>query len=387
MVLCLTGGLTALADGINNNPTNTQTAAKVKIDTNPLSDITADSAIVVECNTETVLSKVQADKKYSISHLAKLMTLLLAVEKIDAGKLSYNDVVTTSNHANSMGGTQIWLNVGEKIKIDELIKGIVIGNANDACVVLAEQIAGTEEDFVKLMNERAKELGMKKTHFVDCTGMNKETVSTARDLSKLSVQLLKHTALTPYFTTWIDHVRNQAVELVNTNRLVRTYKGITGLKSCSSAGGGEFLIATAKRGEMEVCVVLINSKTSDDKFAECKKAFDTSFSAYEIYTPEIDNKVFDKVIVNGGESLFLDVKISNLTKIIIPKGTYRSISSSFTKKDKIDAPVKKGQQLGQIVYKMNDKTILKSNIVAKNSVNKIGVKFALKKALLNLLNM
>ncbi|MGN0622940.1 MAG: D-alanyl-D-alanine carboxypeptidase family protein [Oscillospiraceae bacterium] len=379
--------ITVIAAVFADGDGNTYDMAAVEVsETDLLDGITAQSAIVMESTTGTVLSEKNADEQRSISHLAKLMTLLIAAEKIDSGELSLDETVTVSAHANSMTGTQIWLEVGEKISVEELIKSITIGNANDGCVALAEKISGSEEEFVKLMNDKAKLLDMANTHFADSTGTDKETVSNARDLAVLANEIIKRDNFTHYFTTWIDNVRNQAVELVSTNRLIRTYKGITGLKSCSSADCGECLIATAKRNDMSVCVVLLGSVSDDDKFSEAKKLLDGAFSSYEIYTPEIDEEVFEKIKVTGGEKLEADVEVRGLEPIVIKKGTYPSVTCDFSKEESLSAPVSQGQNVGEIVYKLDDNVILKGDIVCKSKINKIGFSFALKKVLLNLLN-
>ncbi len=352
-----------------------------------LNGISAESAVVIETESRTVLAELNPDSVQSISHLAKLMTVLIAADKIDRGELSLEDTVITSAHANSMGGTQIWLNVGEEITVDELIKSVTVGNANDACVALGEKIAGSEEEFVFLMNERAAQLGMNNTVYADCTGMSEKTVSTAGDLALLSCEILKYDFLTPYFTTWIDYVRNQQTELVSTNRMIRTYKGVTGLKSCASAESGECLMVSAQRGDMSVCAVVLGSTSDEQKFADGKKALDGAFTAFEIYTPEIPDEVFEAVKVNGGEKMTAEVTVLNADPVIIPKGAYPSIECEFTKAESIDAPVDENQQLGTVTFTLNGENILEGRIVAKDKVKKIGFAFALKKVLLNLLHI
>ncbi len=354
---------------------------------NLLEGISSECAVAIETNTKTILAQQNGNEQRSISHLAKLMTLFLTAEQIQAGKLSLDDQVTVSAHANSMNGSQIWLNVGEKITVEELIKSITIGNANDACVALAEKVGTSEEAFVSMMNKRAAELGMKNTIFVDSTGIDKNTVSTANDLAILSAEILKFDNLTPYLTTWIDSVRGKAVGLVSTNRLIRTYSGVTGLKSSSSVESGECLIASATKGEMSICIVLLGTKTSDDKFSEAKKILDGSFAKYEIYTPEIDEKVYEEIPVIGGEELAVGVNISGLTNIVIEKGTYKSIKCNFTKAENINAPVCKDQVLGKIEFSIGDDIILEGKIVAVFDVKEMNMKFSLKKVLLNLLNI
>ncbi len=382
-IMLISFAFSAFADGTDTHYETYQ--AYSPADGGILDGISAESAVVIETGSRTVLAELNSDSQRSISHLAKLMTVLIAAEKIDAGEISTDDTVTVSAHANSMGGTQIWLNVGEKITVDELLKSITIGNANDACVALAEKIAGSEEEFVSLMNEKASQLGMSNTKYIDCTGMSEKTVSTAGDTAVLSCELLKYEFLTPYFTTWIDNVRNQQTELVSTNRMIRTYKGVTGLKSCASSESGECLAVSAERGEMSVCAVLLGSSSDEEKFADGKKALDGAFGAFEIYTPEIPEEVFEPVKISGGEKMDADVAVINAAPVIIPKGAYSSIECEFTKSDNADAPVYKNQELGRITFTLNGENIIEGSVVSKEDVKKIGFAFALKKILLNLL--
>lgn len=349
--------------------------------------ISAESCAVLEADTGTLLAESNGSQVRSISHLAKLMTVLIAAENIDAGKLSPDDVVTVSAHANSMNGTQIWLDVGEKITVDELLKAVTIGNANDACTALAEKIGGSEESFVKLMNQKAARLGMKDTKFADCTGISSETLSTAVDLSVLSAQLCKYDFLEKYFTTWIDTVRGGKTELVCTNRLIRTYSGAFGLKTCSGETSGECVIAAASRGDMKVCAVLLGCKTDDERFSDAKKVLDRTFSSFEIYTPEYDEAALADIKVKGGEKHFAKTEFSGITPIVIPKGSYPSIQCSFERADSVDAPVKKGGKVGSIAYTLDGNTILSGDIIVSEQVRKIKMPFAVKKVLLNLLNL
>lgn len=375
--------LNAFSDGYSGEIIPTQSVAVS--DNAIMQNVTAKSAILVEASTNTVIADKNAEKIRPIAHLAKLMTVLITAEQIESGKLNLDDTVTVSSNANSKGAPQIWLDVGEKISVDELLKSITIGNANDACTALAEKIGGTEEKFVKLINKRATELGMSDTKFADCTGISENTVSTAYDLSILVKELLKFESLTPYFTTWIANVRNNQVELVSTNRLIRTYNGCTGLKSCSSATAGDSLVATAKRGNMEICVVVLGSNNDDLKFSEAKAVMDYGFTAFEIYEPEFDKEILSKIKVNNGEKLKTSVKFNNLSNVLIPRGVYPQITYEFERENSVEAPVKIGDKVGNIVFSNGDKTILKSNIVIAEKVEKIKMPFAIKRILFNLL--
>ncbi|MBQ9375870.1 MAG: D-alanyl-D-alanine carboxypeptidase [Ruminococcus sp.] len=375
------------ADGINYvNYKSVQAEAVTK--DNAMNNVTAKSAFVYEMSTGTVISEKNSTEKLTASHFAKLMTLLCAEERIDSGKLKLRDKVTVSANANSKGAPQIWLDVGEQISVDELIKSITVGNANDACAALAEKIGGTEQGFVQLMNKKAKDLGMVNTVFKDSTGISKDTVTTAYDLALLSSEILKHNAFITYYTTWMINVRGNAVELVSTNRLIRTYKGITGLKSCGSNDTGTSLIATAKRGDMSLCVVLLGCMDEDKKFAEAKELLNYAFENYEIYHPEVEKKAIEKVKIKGGEKLKAKVKIGNYKNIVIPKGTYSQIVSEIKRKYIINAPAEIGSIIGKITYKDGDgKEILESKIVLDEKIDKNSLWFSYKRILLNLFKM
>lgn len=377
------GCLLVFADGAANVTTEPAAAEPVSI----TDGISAESCAVYEAGTGTFLAQSNSSEIRSISHLAKLMTVLIAAENIESGKLSPDDTVSVSAHANSMNGTQIWLDIGEKITVDELLKAVTVGNANDACTALAENIGGSEESFVTLMNKKAALLGMKNTKFADCTGVSSETVSTADDLSLLSAQLCRYDILEKYFTTWIDTVRGGKTELVNTNRLIRTYSGAFGLKTCSGETSGECVIAAASRGDMKVCAVLLGCKTDDERFSDTKKVLDRTFSSFEIYTPEYDEAALADIKVKGGEKHFAKTEFSGITPIVIPKGSYPSIQCSFERADSVDAPVKKGGKVGSIAYTLNGNTILSGDIIVSEQVRKIKMPFAVKKVLLNLLNL
>ena len=386
-VMCVVLGVyspfCALPDGVNQNIQSAQSDA---ISNNSIMDnISAESAILVETTTGTVIAEKNSHEIMPISHLAKLMTALITAEKLESGKLAIDDIVTVSSNANSKGAPQIWLDVGEKITVEELLKSITIGNANDACTALAEKIGGTEEKFVQLMNEKAKELGMINTKFENSTGTSENTVSTAYDLSVLASELLKYDSLTIYFTTWIDNVRHEAVELVSTNRLIRTYNGCNGLKSCASQAAGECIITTSNRGNMDICAVILNSKDNDGKFSDAKTVMDYGFTNFEIYEPEFGDEILENIKINNGEELEADVKLQGLSNILIPRGTYSQISCEFDRKESIDAPVKEGTKIGKVAFINGENEILTCDIVVDQTVKKIGIFFAVKRILLNML--
>lgn len=344
----------------------------------------ADEIIAVECSTGQVLMEKRSTDVCEISHLAKLMLALLAAEKIESGELSLTDTVTVSAKANSMPAPQIWMDKNEKISVEELIKAITISNANDAAVALAEHIFGSTDEAVAKMNCKAKSLGMDSTTYADVCGLDDRTLSDAADTAILASELVKYDILTPYFTSWIDHVRGGKAELVNLNRLVRTYKGITGMKACSSATAGECSVATAKRGKMEIAVVVL--KCSDRTLCDDieKKLLDMCFDVYSLYTPEISEDMLKKIPVILGEESKVSVGFGELSAVIVPKGSSESFDISFDKEKELSAPVKKGQVCGKLVCRYGDQVIYSADLVAENGVKEKDFSFCLK-VLLNYL--
>lgn len=387
LILCslfsLESLLTVSADGFVPNAITAQSNAVS--DNSIMNDVTSESAILVETNTKTVIADKNAYDKRPIAHLAKLMTVLITAEKIENGDISIDDKVTVSANANSKGSPQIWLDIGERISIDELLKAITVGNANDACTALGEKLGGSETKFIDMLNTRAKELGMNDTFFADVCGNDENTVSTAYDLSVLAAELLKHKCLTEYFSTWMCNVRSNAVELVSTNRLIRTYNGCNGLKSCGSQYSGECVIATAKRGNMSICCVMLGAETDDLKFSEAKSVMDYGFTSYSVYEPEINDDILQKIKIKNGEKLEASVKLDGLSAIVVPRGTSSQINCDFKREEMLEAPVKTGDKVGSVIFSNDGNEILRCNIVVDESVDKMGILYAFKKILFNLL--
>lgn len=350
-------------------------------------ELSARSVYVCDVGSGKVFYEQNADEKLPMGHMAKLMTALIAAEELESGELSLTDVVSVSPTANAKQGTQIWLDIGEKITVEELIKSITIGNANDACTALAEKLSGSEEAFVKRMNKRAKQLEMTNTVFSDCCGTNENTVSTAHDIAKLSRSLAKYTSLTDYFTAWIDNVGCKDIELVNNNRLVRTYKGVTGMKSCNVKDLGECLSFTAKRGEMSLCAVALGVSDRDKLFSHARELLDTCFDNYRVFSPEIADEYLQDIKVENGEKMKICVKVKGFTPTIIKAGTFSEIVRSPEIKESVKAPVKKDDVLGKIDYFLADEKLLTVEICAAEDVGVMDMRCALKKNLFNLLNM
>lgn len=348
--------------------------------------VTAETAILYEASSKTIIFNKKADEKMPVSYLTKLMTILLTAEKLATDKdFTLDRKLITSADANSKQGSQIWLDVGEKISVKELLKSVTIGNANDACVVLADGISGSEAAFVKLMNKRAKSLGMKDTSFVDSTGISDSNISTAKDIALLSAELLKHTNLKEFFITWMDKVRGGKAELVNLNTLVRKYKGISGLKACASDKAGNCIVASASRNKMNLIAVALKTKDGDSRATDAKTMLDFGFDGYDVYAPEIPKDAIEPINVNHGVDLKTDTYVAGTARLVIKRGTAGDITISYDRVSKLEAPVKKNTKVGELVFSIGSKELLKHNIYTKYDVERIDFVGAFSKLLLSLL--
>ncbi len=350
-------------------------------------DISAKSAILIDSDTKRVIFFKDGDKKMHVSHLTKLMTLLIVAENIEKNNLTLETKCIASSKANSMGDPQIWLNAGEEISVSELIKAIIVGNANDAAVVLAEKICTTEEKFVEKMNDKAVEMGLNDTYFGDCTGLSKEQNSSAQDLAILATKLLEYDFLKPYFTIWMDNVRDGKTEVVSQNRMLKTYSGITGMKACSGAESGQCLVSTASKSGLSLVCVLLDCESSESKFKDAKLLLDYGFSEYFIFSPEIPDDVLSEIPVKNGEENFCKIKIEIPKGIAVQKGDVDKVEVKIGKEKIIEAPIKMNEKVGEIQYYLNDEKIFSVNILSNSNINKITFLYAFKKILTNLLKM
>lgn len=348
--------------------------------------VTAEKAVLYEASTKTIIFNKKANEKAPVSYLTKLMTILLTAEKIKTDKdFTLDRKLITSVEANSKKGSQIWLDVGEKISIRELLKSVTIGNANDACVVLAEGIAGSEKAFVQAMNNRAKSLGMNNTQFVDCTGISNSNISTAKDIAVLSAELLKYGSLKGFFTTWMDSVRGGKAEIVNLNTLVRNYKGISGLKACASDKAGNCIAASASRSNLNLIAVALKTKDNNSRAVDAKKMLDFGFEGYDMYAPEIPKEAVEPINVTHGLEMKTDTYVDGTARIVVKRGTAGEISVTYDKVNKLEAPVMKNTKVGELVFYLGSKELLKRNIYTKNDVKRIDLVGAFSKLLLSLL--
>ena len=334
-------------------------------------DIKAKSAILIEVNTGKILYEANADEKLPPASITKIMSLLLVMEAIDSGKMSVEDVITASEHACSMGGSQIWLEPGETMTVDDLLKAAVIASANDATVALGEQIAGSEEGFVAMMNARAKELGMTNTNFINATGLDAEGhISSAHDVAIMSAELIKHDLIKNYSTVWMDSLRGGESELVNTNKLVRFYEGTTGLKTGTTSGAGYCLSATAERNGLELVAVIMSGDTSNDRFNGAKKLLDYGFANYEYASikPELDKTELN---IKNGVAPKVKIIAKNNFDALLKKSETAAVTQQLNLKQNLEAPVKKDEVVGAIDFYLNDETIGQVEVVADESVDKM----------------
>lgn len=334
-------------------------------------DIKAKSAILMEVNTGTILYEQNADEKLPPASITKIMSLLLVMEAIRDGKMSVEDVVSASEHACSMGGSQIWLEPGETMTVDDLLKAAVIASANDATVALGEQIAGSEEGFVSMMNARAKELGMTNTHFVNATGLDAEGhISSAHDVAIMSRELIKHDLIKNYSTVWMDSLRDGESELVNTNKLVRFYEGTTGLKTGTTSGAGYCLSATAERNGLGLVAVIMSGDTSNDRFNGAKKLLDYGFANYE-YTTIKPQPDVSEISIKKGVQKSVKIKVEQDFGSLLKKSNAASITQQTKLNQNLTAPIQKGDVVGAVEFYLNDEVIGSVDVVADEKVDKM----------------
>lgn len=334
-------------------------------------EVNAKSAVLMDANTGKILFEYNADDALPPASVTKVMTLLLVFEALDNGVIKLSDMVSTSEHAASMGGSQIYLEPGEQMSVDELIKSVVVSSANDAAASLAEYVSGSESAFVAAMNKRAKELGMNNTNFENTNGLDDTSenhVTSARDIAIMSRELMKHEKIFDYTTIWMDTVRNGTFGLSNTNRLLRTYKGCTGLKTGSTAKAKFCISATAKRDGLSLIAVIMGSPTRDDRNALAAKLLDFGFANYAIYS-DTDGAV-DNIKVTGGIKNDIALKHNDFSSLI-EKSALSKIEAVTDIPESVPAPIKTGDKIGTITYKNGETVIGTTDIVAAEDVDKI----------------
>lgn len=344
-------------------------ASEVKVD---LAE-NAKSAILIERDTGTVLFEKNSDERLSPASMTKIMTMLLIMEALEDGKIQWNEKVRTSEYAASMGGSQVFLEEGEEMTVDELLRAISISSANDASVAMAERIAGSEKQFVKMMNQKAKELGLKDTKFQNATGLSaKNHYSSARDMAILAKELLKHEKITNYTSQYESYLRegtDKKFWLVNTNRLVKFYPGVDGLKTGFTKEAKYCLTATAKKGDMRVIAVVFGAPTSKERNKLITEMFDYAFSQYETKQFYAKGDELGKVTVEKGQQRNIKIAAGESISLLTKKGEKMDdVKTSLKLNKHIQAPIKKGDEIGKIVLIKNGKVLSENSAIAAENV-------------------
>lgn len=344
------------------------------------------SSILMCADTGDIIYEKNAYEHVSPASVTKLMSMLLVLEAIDSGKITLEDKVTAGENAVAMGGSQIWLEVGETMTVEELLKAVIVASANDACTALGEYIAGSSTAFVSMMNERANSLGLENTNFENCTGLDDTATnhySCAYDLAVIAREVLTHELVFNYSTIWLDYLRDGETELNNTNKLVNTYTGITGLKTGTTSKAGFCVCATAKREDMNLIAIVLGAETGDKRFESAVNLLDFGFANYEIFVPTIDETQITNVKIKNGEEKTTKPIYSTSDKILVKKGT-GEISYEYSVSEAVNAPIKKGDELGEILIKSGDQIIKKIPLYSGKDINKISFNFVLTEMLRNI---
>ncbi len=346
----------------------------VKAD-NPVSDdVDAKAYILIEQSTGKVLAEDKADEKLPIASVTKIMTMLLIMEAIDDGVIALDDMVEVSENAMSYGGSTMFLETGEKLSVHDMLKGIAVASANDGCVAMAEHLTGSESAFVDAMNKRAKELGMNNTNFMNTNGLDEDNhYSSARDVSIMSRELLKHPKITEYTSIWMDELRDGKFQLANTNKLIRFYTGANGLKTGSTSQALCCLSASAKRDGMQLIAVVLGSPTSDKRFSSARALLDYGFANYKINSlVDKKEKICDANIINGTEDT-VNAIAKESKFILCEKNNNKEIKRRVFLNDDIKAPIKRNDVLGYTEFVRDGEVVDKVDIISEKDVKKKGI--------------
>ena len=339
-------------------------------------EVAGKAVILMDAATGTILYESNPHEKLAPASVTKVMTMLLIMEAIDGGQLRWDDPVTASEAAAAKGGSQVYLKVGETMTVADMVKSIAVSSANDCACAMAEHIAGSEAAFVEKMNQRAAELGMADTHFVNCTGLDDDPAArdhktSAHDIAVMSRELLaNHPDIKQYTTIWMDTIRDGAFGLSNTNKMVRYYPGCTGLKTGFTSSAGYCLSASAARDGLELIAVVLGADTSPNRFAACKSLLDYGFANYALYTPAMQEGA--SVPVTLGQSESISVVPETAPQLLVEKSKVNTITSEVTLEPAVDAPVAQGQKLGTLTVKAGEELLAEIPLVAETAVERLG---------------
>ncbi len=337
-------------------------------------EVNAKSAVLMEASTGEILMSKNAHEKVYPASVTKIMSLLLITEAIDQGKIALTDVVTASREASQKGGSQIWLKEGEQMTVDDLLKATAVASANDACSALGEYIAGSDTAFVKMMNDRAKELGMNDTNFENCTGLDdtaQNHVTSAYDVAIMSRELIKHERIRNYTTIWMDTLRGGETQLVNTNKLIRFYKGATGLKTGTTSKAGCCVSATAERDGLSLIAVVMGSDSSNDRFSGARAMLDWGFANYSLVELTVDPSLITDVNVLGGTTDKITPQVTEKKFVVVEKGKEDKITSVPELAIDVEAPVEQNQVLGTVKFMFGETEVGSINLCAPEAVEKM----------------
>ncbi len=337
-------------------------------------NLSAKSAILVERTSGQILYEQNAKERLPMASVTKIMTMLLGIEAVDQGKITMEDMVTVSEYASSMTGSRVFLSVNETISVQDLFKSIAVASGNDAAVALAEYLAGSESNFVEMMNKRAEELGLADTHFANCNGLPAENhYSSAYDLMILSRELLSHDSIRPFLTIWMDSLRDGSFTLANTNKLIRFYEGATGIKTGSTEEALFCMSASAMRDGMELIAVVLGCPTSKERFADASSLLNMGFASYALEQGVEKGEELSVLPVEKGVEKKVSVIASDSFSAVVKKEQKGQVNRELTMPDRLVAPVKQGDIIGKISFSLDGEFIGTVNAVTASSVEKAGV--------------
>lgn len=341
--------------------------------------LNAKSAILMEESTGNILYESNPDERLPIASVTKVMTMLLIMEAVDSGKISLDDMVTVSENAMSYGGSTMFLETGEQLTVNDMLKGIAVASANDGCVAMAEHLAGSESAFVDMMNEKAKKLGMENTHFMNTNGLDEEDhYSSARDVAIMSRELMKHETIFNYTSIWMDTLRGGKFQLANTNKLIRFYDGANGLKTGSTSKALCCLSAAAKRNDMQLIAVVLGAPTSAERFASAKSLLDYGFANYAVNTQITAGDEVQKIAVEKGVDKEVGVVAGDSCSTLVKKGQEDNITKEIKIDETITAPIEAGQKIGTMTISRDSEVIADIDLNASSAVEKKGIGLIIK---------
>lgn len=337
-----------------------------------MGELTAKSAALYDASGQ-MLYELNAEEPLQPASVTKIMTLLLTMEALDRGEVTLDTMITGTAHAASMGGTQIWLKEGEQLPLDEMLKAIAVGSANDCAVAVAEHLCGTEEAFVERMNTRAKELGCTSTTFVNANGLDadgQKTLTSARDLALISVELLKHPKILDYTTIWMDTIRNGEFSLANTNKMLRSYQGLIGLKTGYISQAGFCISAAATRNDMTLIATVMAAPTKEDRMADATALLNYGFANFAPYSPDLSNAL-TPLPVHMGKAETVSVKAGEAPPVVVAKENIENVETVLHLPERVEAPVSAGQELGTAEIRNGENVLFTLPLTAGETVERL----------------